>query len=158
MAKSNMAKEIIRVVDTKLRSQQNVKIIQQTSLNTVTAQLANTIQWFKDTFPSTAKENDCCYDSTDPTIDDGLLTASTTLTWASPRQIDATGDITLPDPTSDKNIAGSAIDHTGVVMFCIRNATTTDAIISVGYGSFVDYLFPGEVKVYRTGISQVWEV
>jgi hypothetical protein len=117
------------------------------------------VQCFTDTvFPADAKAGDWLAEIDNPTIDDGLTTAETTLTWASPRQINATANITLPNPASDKNIMGVAGDHPGVVMFCIRNANATNGLISISYGSFSKILFPQQAATFRTGITQAWEV
>jgi hypothetical protein len=107
-----------------------------------------------------AIEKDTWVDIDNPTIDDGLSTAGVTLTWSSERQINTTGDITLPDPTTDKNIDGNAVDHTGVVMFCIRNNNSTNGMIVVndGLGNVLKNLFPNQSVTIRTGITQVWEV
>lgn len=126
------------------------------------ALLAGIVQWFVDTdFPAGAKEKDCLVNTDDPTIDDGLsVSTATQLTWASARHINATGTttVTLPDPTSDKNIAGLAVDHTGVVMFCIHNANAETGMVTVTDGTLTVVLFPGESVTVRTGITAAWEV
>lgn len=156
MTGTNMAKEIIRVVDEKIRSQQNVKIIRQTSSDVITKRLTTLIQWFKGPFPSTAKPDDCRYDPTDPTIADGLtVSANITLTWASPSHINASGALTITLPTGVKTITGTT-DHSGIVMFCIRNSGTN--IVTVVGSSLTTYLYPGEVVTVRTGITSSWEV
>jgi hypothetical protein len=109
-------------------------------------------------FPGGAKNNDVLVDIDNPTIDDGLSSTGTTLTWASSKQINATGNVTLPNPASNKNIQGTAVDHTGVVMFCIRNANASNGMITVSYGTFSEVLFPQQSITVRTGIAQTWEV
>jgi len=104
--------------------------------------------------PEEADENSVWVDTDDPTIDDG--TTTTTLTWASPRQVNATSNVTLPNPASAKAIEGSTA-HSGVVMFCIRNANTANGVISVGYDSFAVYLFPQQSITVRC-IGTAWEV
>jgi len=104
--------------------------------------------------PTSAKGKSVWVDTDDPTIDDG--TTTTTLTWASPRQVNATSNVTLPNPASAKAIEGSTA-HSGVVMFCIRNANTDNGVISVGYDSFTVYLFPQQSVAVRC-IGTAWEV
>jgi hypothetical protein len=109
-------------------------------------------------FPGGAKNNDVLVDIDNPTIDDGLSSTGTTLTWASSKQINATGNVILPNPASSKNIQGVDTDHTGVVMFCIRNANTSNGMITVSYGTFSEVIFPQQSITVRTGIAQSWEV
>ena len=86
------------------------------------ALLKGVVQVFVDiAFPAGAKEKDILVDTDNPTIADSLtLSTATTLTWASPSHINATGTTTVTCPTGAKLSPGT--DHTGVVMFCIRNA------------------------------------
>jgi len=117
------------------------------------------VQVFVDTaMPTTAKDKDVLVEIDNPTIDDGLASAGTTLTWASPRQVNTTGNITLPNPASDKNIQGSAVDHTGVVMFCIRNSNVANGMVTVSYSTFSVSLFPQQSVTVRCGIVDAWEV
>ena len=55
-----------------------------------------------------------------------------------------------------KAIEGST-EHSGVVMFCVRNANTANGVISVGYDSFAVYLFPQQSITVRC-IGTAWEV
>jgi hypothetical protein len=126
------------------------------------ALLAGIVQWFvAENFPAGAKGNDGLIDINDPTVDDGnTITTGTTLTWASARQVNVTGTtiVTLPNPTTDKNIAGSAVDHDGVVMFCIRNANAANGMVTVTDGTLTKYLYPQDSITVRTGITTAWEV
>ncbi|MFA5305983.1 MAG: hypothetical protein WC365_00900 [Candidatus Babeliales bacterium] len=112
-------------------------------------------------WPAGAKAKSVLVDTDDPTIDDGsAITTATTLTWASARQVNVTGTtiITLPDPTTDKNIAGSAVDHDGIVMFCIHNANAANGMVTVTDGTLTKYLYPQESVTVRTGVTTAWEV
>ncbi len=118
----------------------------------------NIVQCFTATdFPTGAKPLDWLADIDNPTMDDGL-DGGTVLTWASPRQINAISAVTLPDPASSKNIQGAAADHTGVVMFCVRNANELNGMVSVGFGAFSTTLFPQQSVVVRCGNTNKWEV
>jgi hypothetical protein len=106
-----------------------------------------------------------------PTVDDGnTATTELTLTWASARQqrVTGTSPVHLPDPSTDRNIQGTAVNHNGVVMFCIFNANATTGVVSVdvsGSGTLnhvaTYYLYPQEALTVRTEpttATKNWEV
>ena len=95
------------------------------------------------------KEKDMLIDNDNPTIADSLtLSTATTLTWASPPHINVTGTTTVTLPTGAKAITGTT-DHTGVVMFCIRNANAEDGMVTVTDGTLTAILFPQESVTVR---------
>jgi hypothetical protein len=106
-----------------------------------------------------------------PTIDDGnTATSELTLTWASARQqrITGTSSVHLPDPSTDRNIQGDAVNHDGVVMFCIFNANEISGIIPIdvsgnGTLNYIStwYLYPQEsltIRTEPTTATKNWEV
>ena len=121
------------------------------------ALLKGIVQWFNSaTQPTGWKEGDGWIDNDNPTIADSLtISTATTLTWASPSHVNATGTTTVTLPTGAKAITGTT-DHTGVVMFCIRNANLEDGMVTVTDGTLTVVLFPQESVTVRH--ITAWEV
>jgi hypothetical protein len=121
--------------------------------------------------PANAPNKAVLVEIDNPTIDDGNTAISElTLTWASPRQqrITGTSPVHLPDPSTNRNIQGDAVNHDGVVMFCIFNANEETGVISIdvlGSGTMNHiitwYIYPQEsftVRTEPTNATKNWEV
>jgi hypothetical protein len=124
--------------------------------------------WVDTDEPESAKEDDLWADKDNPTVADGTRSSGTiVLTWGSDKHLTLSGtsDVTLPDPSSDKNIDGNAVDHDGIVMFCIKNDGIDNDLVTLDVdntgtidGESVLYLFPGDSITVRNGDGKNWEV
>ena len=114
-----------------------------------TGAIAQTNLYVDTAWPAGAKAKSVLVETDNPTIADSLpISTATTLTWASPPHINATGTTTVTLPTGAKAITGTT-DHSGVVMFCIRNANLEDGMVTVTDGTLTAHLFPQESVTVR---------
>ena len=127
------------------------------------------VQVFVDTgYPSAAKNKDVLVETDNPTSADGqVITTATVLTWADPECLTVTGttQITLPNPSGNKNIDGTAVNHDGIVYFEIHNGNAANGIVTLIVASSRTIngvstlaIWPRKTCRLRTGTGADWEV